>query len=66
MNSYYIRQRVWEIASMAHDPEAAHGEEDRLHKQFIEYIASHGPDPFAEMAKEVLKTEDIDFSRWCA
>lgn len=60
-----IKQRVREIEEMASDDEAAHSAEDSLRHDFIVLVAK-GTGNLAEMAKEVLKTSDIDFNRWCA
>lgn len=47
-------------------PEAAHTEEDRLFVEVLQTIAAGAaPDP-AQLANEVLKTQEIDFPRWRA
>lgn len=61
-----IRKRIAEIDSMSGDPEMAHGMEDDLRADFIKYIAKNGHDPFAAMASEILKTDDMNFPRWYA
>lgn len=62
-----IRWHVGRIEASKRDFEKAHGMEDDLYADFIKYIASlkncHG---LPEMAKEVLKTQDINFVRYCA
>ena len=62
-----IRWRVGQIEASKRDYEKAHGMEDDLYANFIKYIASlkncHG---LPAMAKELLKTQDISFVRYCA
>jgi hypothetical protein len=48
------------------DGEAAHGQEDRLHKRVLRAIAEGACDDPAGCAAEALKTLEIDFARWCA
>jgi hypothetical protein len=48
------------------DDEMAHREEASLREDFIRHVAEAGPPELAEMAREVLKTEEIEFSRWFA
>lgn len=43
----------------------AHSKEDDLRDDFIKYVASLDGD-VAKLAREVLKTNNIDFARWCA
>ena len=66
MNIETIRAYVEQIERTRRDGEAAHSMEDGLRNEFIEFIAEHGPEDLAEMAKEVLKTNEIEFSRWYA
>lgn len=61
-----IKQRVQRIEQAKGDCECAHGMEDQLMQDFIRYIAENAPRGLARMAREVLKTEDIDFPRYCA
>ena len=58
-------ERVKAIQSASGDDEIAHGMEDTLYTDFIRYIASTNGE-HAEIARELLKTEEIDFARWCA
>lgn len=51
------------ILKISDDDEAAHESEDRLHLDFIKYVATLD-DPLAAKAKLVASTEDIDFFRW--
>jgi hypothetical protein len=60
-----IKTRIDNIKAVSGDDEVAHIEEDALREDFIKYIAIGG-NVTSEMAKEVLKTNDIDFARWCA
>ena len=66
MNIEYIKSRVMDIDKSKDDDELAHALEDRLRNEYITYIAESGIEEISEMAKEVLKTKDIDFARWCA
>jgi hypothetical protein len=66
MNIQDIRNSVDGIKEMSFDDEAAHSREDDLYYAFIVYIAKGVDVEYAEMAKEVLKTKQIDFARWCA
>jgi hypothetical protein len=65
MTKEQIIKNVKEIKGSQHDAEAAHSMEDSLYLEFVEYVATL-PIPIAEKAKEVLKTQYIEFSRWCA
>jgi hypothetical protein len=47
------------------DDEAAHSAEDRLREQVLEAVAYGAPNA-KELAEAVLKSSEIDFSRWCA
>lgn len=61
-----IRRMVADIEALRDDPESAHSEEDQLRSAFIAHVAQSGPPKLAEMAREVLKTDNIKFPRWCA
>jgi len=61
-----IKRRVSEIDKAKGDYECAHGMEDQLMQDFIKHVAENAPRGLARMAREVLKTEDIDFPRYCA
>ena len=54
------------IEAMKGDDESAHSAEDGLRAEFIALVAEVGSPELAEMAREVLKTDDIRFCRWCA
>jgi hypothetical protein len=55
-----IKARVVEIQCLQHDSE------DSLYADFVNHIANYGPPDLAEMAREVLKTQELDFTRWYA
>lgn len=65
MNVDEVKLAVQKINDMRDDDEAAHGNEDDLHRSVLRAIAEGSP-VAQELAKEALKTLDIDFSRWCA
>ena len=58
-------KRVQEINDMSYDDESAHANEDRLHQDFIEFVAKR-KDCLGKIARIVLSTKDIRFARWCA
>lgn len=66
MNLDDIEKRIAHIREVAPDFEAAHGREDELRADFIEYVSKHGPSPLREMAAAILTTDSIDFPRYCA
>ena len=53
------------IRAMADDDEAAHSAEDAFRAAVLADIAN-GADNAAELAAIALRTEEIDFARWCA
>lgn len=60
-----IKNRVADIAAMAGDAEAAHSAEDGLYLALLESIADgECSDPQA-CAAEAVKTQAINFGRWC-
>lgn len=65
MNVQEIKDEVEAIRADASDDERAHGNEDVLHQRVLRAIAD-GADNAPELAREALRTLDIDFSRWCA
>lgn len=65
MNIEDIKRRVEMIYTERDDDEKAHDLEDDLMRDFIAYIAEERQ-LYAEMASEVAKSWDIEFSRWCA
>lgn len=60
-----VRDRVEAIRQAVGDDEVAHGMEDELHFDVLTAIAGGEIDADA-LAKEAIKTLDIDFARWCA
>lgn len=59
--------RVNRIRDMAGDHEAAHSEEDALHRDVLAAIASGAAKPWPqECARIALTTAEIEFARWCA
>lgn len=66
MDLEYIKQQVAKIKAQRYDDEAAHSMEDGLRAEFIALVAKEGSPELAAMANEVLKTDKIDFCRWCA
>ena len=61
-----ISDRIKKIHEERGDPERAHDLEDSLYRDFIQHVAEHGPEDLREKAKAILKTEELDFPRWCA
>lgn len=68
MDINQINERVSDISASVGDYEVAHGLEDKLRRDFIEYVSSslHASTELREMAKAVLTTEKLDFPRYCA
>lgn len=59
-----VRAKVEEIKEVAHDPEWAHGLEDKLCEWVIRAIATGNcTDPRA-CAVEAIKSREIQFPRW--
>jgi hypothetical protein len=61
-----VRKRVDAIRELAGDDERAHAEEDRLWADVLTAIAERRCLLPAAVAREALKTKEIDFRRWCA
>ena len=60
-----VRQRVEAIKVMAADDQIGHSEEDRLYHDVLVDIADcdcHA----ADLARQAIKTKEIDFARWYA
>jgi hypothetical protein len=53
------------IRAMAGDDEAAHGAEDEFRAAVLADIAGGAPNA-AKLAAIALRTDEIDFARWCA
>lgn len=60
-----IRKTIAFIKGCSGDNEVAHVCEDDLKDEFIEFVAERD-DELGELAKEVLKVNDLDFVRWYA
>ncbi len=65
MNIEEIQYRIKAINEISHDDEAAHSLEDRLYEDFIKHVSKR-KDKIGNMARQILATQEIDFSRWCA
>jgi hypothetical protein len=49
------------------DSEVAHGQEDDLHRDVLQWVADNCTDHNCSiLARQALKTCELDFSRWCA
>lgn len=69
MDLKQIQARVEEIRQVMekdNDDEYAHSCEDALHQDVLQHIADKAPEPWASLAREALKTDQIKFERWCA
>ena len=60
-----IKKALSMIEAANGDDEAQHSLEDELYAGFVEHI-SQGQSEYAEMAKLILTTKQMDFARWCA
>jgi len=65
MNLKEIKDAVKYIDAIKGDDEAAHSKEDALYHDFIRELSKR-KDRVGAFAKEIIKTEKIQFSRWCA
>jgi hypothetical protein len=67
MNLIYIDAAISQITELStHDDEYAHWYEDDLYHDFVKHIADTEGGELADMAKAILKTEDVPFERWYA
>ena len=66
MNLDEIKKLVFEIENKKWDDENAHCLEDYLKNKFIIFDANSNNTELSNLAKEVLKVNDIEFSRWFA
>lgn len=57
--------RVKEIYETRVDDEMAHSAEDALRREVLEHIANGGRNA-RRLAEIALRTEEINFARWCA
>ena len=66
-NLEYVTNMVGTINDRRGDCECAHVLEDGLYLKLVTFVSMYSTDEDAKaLAKEVLKTQDIDFERWCA
>lgn len=61
-----IKAKAKEIEARVKDPETAHVLKDELYHDFIQHVSKHADGNLSAMAKEVLKTQKIQFPRWFA
>lgn len=59
-----FRRSADRVRLQQHDPEAAHSEEDDLHRIALTAIAA-GAENASEIARIALSTSDLEFERWC-
>ena len=62
----YIQSAVKNIEKVKGDAEVAHSMEDEMYRMFVEWVSNTGTVEQTQMAKELLKTKEINFPRWCA
>lgn len=61
----YVEEMLDRIKGSADDPEIAHSFEDDLAWNVLFSIAAN-PLGAQELAKAAIKSQDIEFPRWCA
>lgn len=61
----WVHEQVAKIEKHKDDSEAAHAMEDSLYRSVLQAIAE-GPRSAKALAREVLRTQDIDMARWYA
>ena len=61
-----VRRRISEIMLEMHDDESAHGMTDQLHIDVLRAIANDECDDIEGCAAMALRTEEMEFERWCA
>jgi hypothetical protein len=61
-----IQKRLTDIRNVSEDDEVAHGREDALLWDFIKELADGECEQPVECANELLKSLEINFSRWFA
>ena len=61
----YIKAKLDVIEAERGDDERAHADADALWEMVLNWIAL-GDDDSAELASLALKTDEINFARWCA
>ena len=65
MNLRQAKERVASIEAIQGDDEAAHSQEDELYLDFVKMVAK-GTHKHAEIAREILRTKEMNCARWCA
>ncbi len=60
-----VAHRLAAIHAVQDDDEVAHGRTDDLHRDVLAAIAAGAPDA-PLLAAAALRTETLDFNRWCA
>lgn len=68
MNLEYIKQSLKDLEKISDDDEMAHSVEDSMYQDFVDFVSKGDFDKseLIKMSKELLKSQDIDFARWCA
>ncbi len=66
MDLQEIKQRIDYIQECADDYERQHAYEDELYLDFVKSISLAGLGDWSAKAKEILRTQEMDFERWCA
>lgn len=61
-----VKNRLEAIAATAGDAEVAHGIEDRLHQDVLEAIARGNTALPGALAREALRSREIEFPRYAA
>jgi hypothetical protein len=61
-----VNQRVRDIEASRRDDEAAHSMEDDLWRDVLTAIACGMCDNPAACANAAIRTQEIEFARWCA
>ena len=66
MNLQDVEQRLQVLDAMKEDDESAHGFEDQMYEDFVQFIADGKFNKLTVilMAKELLKSKEIEFGRW--
>lgn len=61
-----VQKRLDSVKDMSGDYEVAHDEEDDLHRDVLAAISNGHFGEASEWASIALRTENIDFPRYCA
>jgi hypothetical protein len=65
MDLQEVKRKLAVIENTKGDDERAHGMADDLYHDLAVMVANCADQAVAEIAAEVLKVEEIKFSRWC-